>query len=87
MSNKFKIVLNTEKFYVLDMKFKLEKVEAYFLYGPVGAEDNRLTLINIKEEYQKLGGTITPETEIEFDSFFLEKHKRNIRRSRRNSCC
>lgn len=55
------------------MRFKLYDVEAVFRYGPLGTSDGKLTCIDIKKCYQNLGGSITPDTEIEFSTYFPGK--------------
>jgi len=50
------------------MEFKLYKKKAVFEYGSSNA--NELTTLDIAEWYQKLGGKIEPDTEIEFVSYF-----------------
>jgi len=55
------------------MRCKLCNVEAYFKYGTLGTPDDQLTCLDIKKWYQNLGGQITPDTEIEFATYFPGK--------------
>lgn len=50
------------------MRVKLYKKKAVFRYGSSGAKT--LTTLDITEWYRSLGGTIEPDTEIEFVSYF-----------------
>jgi hypothetical protein len=50
------------------MRLKLYGKKAVFEYGPSSASE--LTTLDIAEWYQNLGGTIEPDTEIEFVSYF-----------------
>jgi hypothetical protein len=46
------------------MRFRLDNRKAFFQYGSSSATE--LTILNINDWYQKLGGTIEDGTEIEF---------------------
>lgn len=50
------------------MRIKIGKNIAFFKYGSSG--NTELTPFNINEWYKKLGGCISPETELEFVNYF-----------------
>jgi hypothetical protein len=52
------------------MRYRLCDVTATFRYGALDTADNDLTCLDIKKAYQNLGGAITPDTEIDFDTYF-----------------
>jgi hypothetical protein len=51
------------------MTHKLRKLSATFRYGALDKADNDLACLDIKKTYQDLGGVITPDTEIDFDTY------------------
>jgi hypothetical protein len=55
------------------MRYKLNEVQAVFKYGPEGSDDKELACIDIKSCYLNLGGKVSPETEVEFTTFFPGK--------------
>jgi hypothetical protein len=52
------------------MRYRLCDVTAAFRYGALDTADNDLTCLDIKKVYQSFGGVITPDTEIDFETYF-----------------
>lgn len=55
------------------MKIHIYNKKVIFKYGPLHTTDDRLSTLDVKEWYERLGGKIRSNTEIDFASFFPGK--------------